>query len=239
MTNYPYPGGMLPPRSVMADIVPATTGGGRGITAVEQVISYDAGYWQIDLNEIPVASRGQKLAWRGLSANCDGRLGVIDVPTYPISVAPYALDADGKPITYLGGLFTDRTVFSDGTPFSDGLIVSTMVNDADMGDTQVTIFIEASAQDLVAGMDFSAQGATRQRLYRVKTVGAKTPVTGGYHYVLTITPPLREDIDAGAVLNWGNPICSCRLLDDTQMRSAVDDYAGRGLGKIVWVEAVN
>lgn len=208
-----WPYAVLPPRKVMAEVVPATTGGGRSITAVEQVVSYDAGYWEIDLDEIPFASRAHKLAWREVAAVLNGRLGTCAVPVYDSDTAPWALDANGK-LRKVGGS-----------------IVGQVYVDAVLGATTVQLLI-TSGGALQAGQDWSVVN----RLYRIKSITSQAAVSPGIVYTVKVTPPLREAIPGATMAEFEQPRCICRLKTDTEMQSGVDDYAGRTLAKVTFVE---
>lgn len=234
---YQYPKTVLPPRKVIPDIVPGTMDGGRGTPAAEQFSALDLGYWMIDLQEIPLASGPQKLAWRALSLNLQGRLGYADIPTYEDDVAPWP-EFDGVPVTPDMATFSDGTIFSDGTWFDDATIIGRISVSAAAGGTQVVIDMSASpwpTQPLDGGMDFSVKGATLTRLYRISTVVAVV----GDVFTVNVEPPLREAIRAGANANFEDPRCTCRLVDDQQMLSGIDDYAGRTLASLSFEEVIN
>lgn len=233
-----YPFSTLPPRRVIPDIVPANTSGGRSITSVDQISGFDAGYWQIDLENIPVASRAQKLAWRSLAAFMSGRLNVMDIPTYLGSLAPWPIDADGNYVTPAQALFSDGTDFDDSTSFDDATISATIPIRASLGDVALDIKILDGASALETGMDFSVQGAAYQRLYRVLSIDSVTLGSGFTTYSVTVSPPLREDIPARSVANFEQPRCTCRLADDLQTRSGADAYDGSTLANLSFVEAL-
>lgn len=246
-----WPYETLPPRIVTPELVPATTGGGRSITAVEQIVSYDAGYWGIDLSEIPVVSRAQKIAWRGVSATLNGRLGTCLVPVYD------AGPQDTIPWPIVNGQFYKKKpgeILADGSFTNDGSITAALNADADMGAVSISLLMSAGSQ-LSAGMHLSLG----VRLYRIKSVDSQiggfiTSDDGGFvitddsghplgsanvTYGLTIWPPIRETMLNGTPINFAAPVCICRLKTDLEMRSAGDDYAGRALGKVSFEEAIN
>lgn len=231
-----WPELVLSPRQATAEVVPATTSGGRSITAVETIISFDAGYWTIILDQIPVASIAQKRAWKGTSAILGGRFGTIGVPIYDTDCPPWPLDSNGNPVTgntqvpFADGKFV---LFADGVGFSQDLIVAYMYEDAAQNDTQVSI-------QIVQG-DVLQPGQTWSFGYRMYRIIAASQVSAGAApvYTVTVNLPLREAIPAGTQIEFDDPMCICRLATDTEMQSAPDDYAGRGLGKVTFVEAIN
>lgn len=235
--TYQYPKAALPPRKVVPDLIPATVDSGRETPSAEEFSALNLGYWQIDLQEIPLASGPQKLAWRALSLNLQGRLSYADIPTYEDDIAPWPL-FNGVPLTPFLAQFSDSTIFSDDTSFDDATIIATIADAAAAGATEVTISVSPlpyQPQDLEGGMDFSVSGVILTRLYRIGTIVSAV----GNLYTVTVEPPLREAISAGANANFEDPRCSCRLIDDQQMMSGIDDYAGRTLAGLSFVEVIN
>lgn len=229
MANIQWPSTILPPRRVMCDPVYATTGGGRSLTAIEQIIASDAGYWAITLDEIPCASPVQKQVARALSVQMEGRLNGIDVPIYDSRNAPLASGQGFGPIT--GIPWSDPTSFSDGSLFQQGPIDASAAATAALGSNVVLITITTGGI-LQPGQHFSYQGASRSRLERIKTA----TLTTGTTYSCTVWPPLREAIPNATLLNFNDPRLTCRLKTDGEMQSFVDDYAGRTLAKVDFVE---
>lgn len=247
-----WPIDTLPPRTVLPELVPSTTGGGRSITAVEQIVSYDAGYWQIDLSEIPYASRAHKLAWRSTAAILNGRAGTCLVPIYdagPQDTIPWPIVA-GKPVKS-----RPSKIYTDGSMAPGASVVAALTADALLGASVISMSMIIGGQ-LYAGMHFSLG----VRLYRIKSItsqsgGILTNDDGGFiltnddgvplgdpgqvSYVLKIWPPLREAVTSGDAVNFTQPICICRLATDKEMHSAGDDYAGRTLAKASFEEAIN
>lgn len=250
IANVVWPYHVLPPRTVTPELVPATTGGGRSITAVEQIVSYDAGYWGIDYADIPYASRANKLAWREVAAKLDGRAGTCLVPVYDYGTqdtAPWPLDAQGNFVKSL-----PSQIYADGTMGPGSSIEVVLSAGAALGAVTLSMSVARGSQ-FYAGMQFSLG----VRLYRIKSVDSQsggiltddagiplttddgTPLVTDVAYGLTIWPPLREAVESGDTVNFSMPVCLCRLKTDTEMRSAGDDYAGRTLARVSFEECIN
>lgn len=116
-----WPFSTLPPRKITSDIVAATVSGGRTLTAVEQPVASDAGYWQIVFDEIPLASDAQKRAWKSMSAQLQGRLNPITVPLsedfWPSTVMAVNANAALGATTIVLNL-TSGSAPQSGQPFS-------------------------------------------------------------------------------------------------------------------------
>lgn len=223
--NVRWPSDVLPPRKVMVDPVYATISAGRSITGVEQIVAGDAGYWAITLDEIPCAKRVQKQVGRALSVQMNGRLGLMDVPIYDQASAPG--------VGGFLGPFGDGGTFGDGGLFETAGITASIVGAVALGAVSMSINL-AVGSTLQPGQHFSVMGATKQRLFRLKTTSLLTGTT----YAVTVWPPTREAIPDGSDANFSDPRCTCRAKTDAEFQSFVDDYAGRTLAKVDFEEAL-
>lgn len=224
MTLY-WPRRLLSPRKVTPEPVYATSSGGRSLTAVEQIVATDAGYWSIVLDEIPLVSAAQKKVWRAISVLLEGRYGTIAVPIYDYG-APWPTAAQSE-IT--GIPFSDQSLFSDESGFSQPQISATVNADVLLGAATVEINLVYGAV-LEAGQHFSVVN----QLYRIKSI---TSVVGAVT-TLTVWPPVRVAMTAGGVAEFDDPRQLCRLATDGEMMSGADDYAGRTLARVNFVEAL-
>lgn len=198
-----WPDDVLPPRSVMPEVASASESTDRQLTAIEDLVDSGADYWHIILDQIPVASPAQKLAWRKMAAQLGGRLGTCSVPVFPPGQGDFAAtvrDAVAEDATALIIRVTDASVMLPGMLWS--------VVDADGND----------------------------RLYKLIEVEILSTVGATIDYSCEIWPPTRSAIAPAEPANFLAPRCICRLEDDQDVFSAADDYAGRTLAKISWVE---
>ncbi len=150
------------------------------------------------------------------------------VPTYDTDTNPWPL-ANGAPFTaYPDGVpHSDDTLFSDDTGYAQPVIVATVDADVALGANSMVIdLVQGSA--LEPGQHYSVG----VRLFRIKRITA----VAGSLYTVTVWPPTREAITAGAIAEFDRPICKCRLATDGEMQSGKDDYAGRTLATVNFVE---
>lgn len=225
MTLY-WPRRLLSPRKVTAEPVYATSSGGRSLTAVEQIVATDAGYWSIVLDEIPVAGPDRKKVWRAMSVLLEGRLNTCAVPIYDYEAPWPTGSAFGD---YTGIPFSDGALFSDDGGFQQPVITATVQSAVSLGAVTVAINV-VSGGVLSIGDHFSVAN----QLYRIKGI---TSVAGAVTTV-TVWPPVRVAMTAGQVAEFDDPRQLCRLATDGEMMSGADDYAGRTLARVNFVEAL-
>lgn len=225
MTLY-WPRRLLAPRKVTAEPVYATSSGGRSLTAVEQIVATDAGYWSIVLDEIPVAGAVRKKVWRAMSVLLEGRMNTCAVPIYDYE-APWP---SGGTYADLPGIpFSDGALFSDDTGFAQPAITATVQSAVALGAVTVPINL-TNGGPLEVPNHFSVEN----RLYRIKSI---TSVVGTLTTV-KVWPPVRVAMTAGQTAEFDDPRQLCRLATDGEMMSAPDDYAGRTLARVNFVEAL-
>lgn len=231
-----FPRSLFPPRKVMPDIMPVTSGGGRAITSLEQVPTVDAGSWQITLDEVPFASSEQKRVWRNMGVLLRGRKNTCAVPIYATDTTPWPLDGEGNPIMTQDIVpHSDGSYFSDGVGFRTKVIYATVGAGALAGSTALIIdVVDGTASPLQPGHFFSISN----RLYGIKKIISMMDATGVTSYSVSVLPPLREDVAEDAEVEFDDPRCICRLQTDTELRSGVDDYANATLARVTFVEAL-
>ena len=231
MSNYQWPREALSPRKVTCQPVPGTIGGGVSITGLEQVIASDAGYWRIVLDEIPIAGVQRKRLWNAMAVRLQGRLNLCDVPIYD-DAAPWPV-VGGIPVEAYYTPHSDGSTLSDGGEYETDSIVATSVGGAVAGSSSIVINMAAGSA-LGAGISFSWQGAVKNRLYRIMDITSLLET----QFTCSIWPPVRETILNGDALNFNNPVLTCRLATDTEIDSGSDDYAGRTLAMVTFLEAL-
>lgn len=207
-----WPIRVVTPQEISANIAPHTTGGTPSLSGFSQSIASDAGLWVIRYVGIRVKTPAQNLVMGALQAQMQGRLNPLIVEA-KLATRPNYQDSQRSALL----LWTQDTPTMDGSlplvPFSDGsmwdqpLIVSYVVEDAPAYATQVLVDLQRGST-IHAGQLFSI----RRRLYRVRRV---TP--SGDNYLLSIYPPLREDIKEHWFVNFQSPECKVKLLDDDSL----------------------
>lgn len=206
MTAITWPVGVLRPRNVSFDIYPRSISGPTSVSGKTQVVSSDAGIWRITFSDITVRNRAEVLAWRGVDALLEGRLNPILVPfcrAYQ-PVPDGAVDAGlYEPVPH-----DDDAFFDDDTGYVGTVIDVTAAEAATAGATSLAVTIDY-ADMIVPGQPFSIG----ERAYRVRTITYTTSTTA----TITFRPPLRDDVESGAELNFDNPVCRMRLASDAEM----------------------
>lgn len=122
-------------------------------------------------------------------------------------------------------------IYSDDVPWPGGVIgapvLVTLAADIAAGQTDISLTL-TSCGPLFSGMQFSIA----EVLYRIDEV---TEVSGST--VVSVWPPVRLPESAGTSVEFVDPRSTVRLETDKEMRTGVDDYAGRTLAKVNFVEA--
>lgn len=154
-------------------------------------------------------------------------LGAIPVKTRANIYAFRALEAqlEGRGRTIAIPIYDGKRAPWPATP--GGAIDAEATDGALEGATTLQI-LPVNIAEIEVGMFFSAGN----RLYRVKAVQGDSNV-----FDVEIWPPLRADIEAGEALEFGRPVCLCRLADDLGMALALDGHK-RGEATIEFVEAI-
>jgi hypothetical protein len=202
-----WPRTVLPPRSAQADPLPVTTSGPASLSGVRQVVAAPAAVWVITLQSIPVASVAQRLTFRALGAQIQGRANPVLVPVFD----RVELRGSGSGVTYTAP-HSDDSSHSDGSLYASGGSQAVVAAAASMGDVALSVTIVLGS--LEAGQHLSIGN----RLYRVARVDA----VSGSTLDLIVWPPLRDDVVAGSEIELDNPVCKCRLYDDAGMNVTLE-----------------
>ncbi len=205
-----WPCAILVPRNIAVDPAYRSVAGPSSVSGFGQVVASDAGLWKATYDGIPVHDqKGLSLVklWRAISTLAEGRLNpllicVHDIERHPI---PAGVSYDG-----LGGQVphSDDAFFDDDTGYVSSWIVVSTAAGAALRATTLSLTKTASG-DLEPGNRFSIG----ERLYQIKHVTSQSDGAA----VVTIWPPMREAVDAGAVLNFDSPVVRVRLASDAEM----------------------
>lgn len=198
---------VLRPQQSAANLVPFSRSGGRSLGGIERAVRTDLGYWAIDLGSIIVQSRHpqQWRTWQAIRQHLRGRSGLIAVPVRSSTSAPYA-SGNFEPVAAVP--HDDDSIFDDDTAYAQGAISVVTEGTTPIGSTVIRLRIINAAQDLV-GVRFSINHA----LYET---GPVISVDGDV-WTLPIWPAVRELIPAGSDLEFDQPTCLCRLVEDRGM----------------------
>lgn len=205
MTIIHWPRSLLVPRTPRANVTPFSRGGGRTLGGIGRATRTDKGYWRIVLGEIPVHSTAQRRTWHAIQTLLSGRAGLIHVPIWSRESAPYASGAY-EPVVLTP--HDDDSPFDDDSEYSQGAISIRAAAAAAIGATSIQLEILEAAEDL-SGVRFSYQGAAYE-------TGAVTEISGST-WTVPISPSIRAAIPSGADLEFDEPTCICRLVEDTGM----------------------
>jgi hypothetical protein len=207
-----WPIGVLRARDVSFDIAPRTLAGPTSVSGKTQTVSTDAGIWKATLGSIVIRDRNTRLAFRAIANLMEGRLNPILVP----------LCRGDQPIPSVDGLYEDVPHSDEADHDDDTGYVGRVIN----------VVTAAMAPRATSGAVTVAHGAViepgqhfsiGERLYRLRTV----VWTGASTANITFRPPIREAVAFGTYLNFDDPVCRMRLVDDAQMDL---DLQGRRFG---------
>jgi hypothetical protein len=137
------------------------------------------------------------------------------------SIMPFPLDGNGKQITAYDTVpFSDGSSFSDGTRWRQSVIDCALVNSATINATQLTMrFVNGGP--LRGGESFSLFHDNQGwRCYEV----AGVDLNDDGDSVVTITPWLRDDIDAGSYVDFDEPKCTMRIADPKAMDFRMETF---------------
>ncbi|TGP65454.1 hypothetical protein EN868_03115 [Mesorhizobium sp. M2D.F.Ca.ET.225.01.1.1] len=207
MTTIRWPDDVLRSQNISFDLDSRSLAGPASVSGATQVISSDSGLWKATFGGVIVKSRQAVLAHRAIAALLEGRLGSILIPLCrgygPSSGA--VLSEDEKAL-FAQVPHGDHSFFDDGTGYVGSLTNVVLAADAAVRATTLHVTVNYAADDIQPGMHFSLG----ERLYRIRTYDATTGA-------MTIRPPLREAVTAGDILNFDDPCCRMRLMNDDGM----------------------
>jgi hypothetical protein len=168
------------------------------------VVASDAGIWKATFGNLIVKSRQAVILHRALAVLLEGRLGSILIPLCrAYQPSPDEAESAGD---------YEQVPHDDGAFHSDdsGYVISPIIDVVAAANATVratTIYVTVNyAGDIQPGQHFSIG----ERLYRICSYDATTGT-------MTIRPPLREAIVAGDRLEFDDPVCRMRLLNDDGM----------------------
>lgn len=206
MTVY-WPRGILVPRHAHINPAPATVAGVAALSGFRQAVASPAAVWSIAYDAIRVG-QDQRLVWRALAAQIEGRASPIVLPIYD--------RADMRPLgasVALTAPHGDNAAHDDNAPYVSRRSQVLAAGAAARGASRLTATTILGAA-LEPGQHFSIG----HRLYRIKAIEAVV----GASTTVTFWPTAREAILAGAELEFDEPVCKVRLAEDSGMDLALD-----------------
>jgi len=205
----------------------------RGIVAtagqtadnVSQIIRSDGGgFWVCTMSDVSLGGRGagvgharQKAAtllWRAVRQICDGGVNAIVVPRNDALVRPWPVGMVQGEISLP---HSDGSFFDDGSGYYQPVIDVVISAAASLRATFLNLAFRQCGP-LQGGESFSILHDTvGWRLYEIATVVYSDPTRA----TVTFHPPLREDVAAGAAVEFDRPRCVMRLANAGAMDLAV------------------
>ena len=226
MSTLVWPRQLLMPARTTINPVPFTRSGGRSLGGIEPATRTDRGYWSIGLEKVELNTRAQRQAWSAIRTALSGSSGLIAIPIWSFSTAPFA-SGSYEPVTLT--THGDGATFGDGSQYRQGAIAVRMADAVAIGATSVRLEIVHADANLV-GVRFSHDHA----LYET---GPATLVDGDT-WTVPITPAARAAIPAGADLEFDEPTCLCRLAEDNGMDASLNNVR-YDTPSVAFVEAVD
>lgn len=213
----------------------AITGGQSISGATQSVNTTGGGLWVFELAGARLRTAAQLKAWRAMEALIDDGVSSIIVPLCDYRQAPVPI-VDGSPVYTSSSAVphSDGAFFSDGTGYMGSGPGGMVSVGAALRATSLRLQMSA-AGPLVGGEHFSLTHETAgRRLYRVRTVEADL---GGGVYDVTIRPPLRDVVAAGAEADFRRPSCLMKVASPHEMAPTVEHLRFASGADVRFVEA--
>lgn len=189
-----------------------------GVTsgAAVDVRSDGGGMWSASLNNIQFMDKTYTLLWRAVRQICSGGVTPIVVHRREEAFLPFPVGS-----SEFGSIpHSDDTFFDDGSGYYQSVMDVTAYADAVLRDT--TLYFELNnCGRLGGGESFSINHPTfGWRLYEIGAVNYLDDT----HVVVAFNPPLREDVTAGAQIEFDRPRCTMKLVNSASMDLNVTTY---------------
>ena len=218
-----WPRDLLVPQQCVPALAAFTRSGGRSLGGVRPSVRTDLGFWTVALNGIMLRTRAQVRAFEAIAEDLGGASGRVAVPVYAFARSAN-LSGRYEPPRLLP--HDDGALFSDGASYAQGNVSIVAAITAPIGATTITLRRIAGSDDL-SGVFFSH----RHALYRTGRILEES----GDLVTVKIGPSVREQIDAGADLEFDAPTCLCNLESDSAM-TAVESMEGYVFVDVKFVE---
>jgi hypothetical protein len=184
------------------NVVGNTMNAGQTSAASIDVRSDGGGFWSASLNAILLEDRRDVMLWRAVRQIADGGVCPLIVPRLDRMQPFPAGQALGSIIPH-----DDGTLFDDGSGYTQSVIDVVAAEAAALRATAMT-FELINCGELIGGEAFSIEHPNfGWRVYEIRTVAP------GEDDVVSVTfkPPLREDVDEGAPIEFDRPRCVMKL----------------------------
>lgn len=187
----------LAPRGISFTRRGASVGGPPSFSGRSQVGEVDAGYWMAKLNTVNAGGKANVLAFRRQFGRQQGGAHQILVPVFDRANAPWVTAG----VYAASTTYSDGTIYTDGTSYADPVIIVSLTSAAARRATQITPTVTSAGT--ISGGEYFSAGVHLYTIDEVNDDGT-----------WTIWPPLREALASGYELNFDNPKCLMRLLNE-------------------------
>lgn len=209
MTVYSWPRTVLDARAIAFNRRGAVIGGPVALDGGSQVASIDAGYWVATYDVATLGTSAQIKMWRALRTLLAGGANQVQVPVADEDQAPWPGAAQASTLS----AWSDGSRWSDGASWQQGTINAVVTTAAALRATSLALTV-LTAGTIGGGELFSVGD-------RLHEIGEILTNDGAGHITVSIAPPLRAAVAAGAVCNFDAPVCRMRLASEGEMDLAL------------------
>lgn len=196
-----FPAHKFNPDPVKAGVSPRVITGGESLAGDTDVIATDGGgRWEIVYSDLDLDSPENQRLWEAWTSYMAGGARAFLAPVLSVDTAPRPVAGNG--LATPSDIWADDDQFPTEVRFASPYIVAEVVDAAILRATTLTILVTQGAR-IQGGEKFSIG----DRAYKIERVTARN----GFEATCTISPPLREAVDAGAAVNFEWPVVQCRL----------------------------
>lgn len=191
-----FPYSLFPVRTSRLDLLGVVIRGGQSQLGQQQVVNATGGgLWALQMEFNKLRRADQIRAWRALQYGQQGGVRSVNITLCEIRHAPRP--SDWTP----GGVpHSDDTPFSDTSLYASSLPVATLVLDAPLRATGITLAFQGDAEPIGGELFSLRYGDGRFELHAITEVLAV-----GDNYFVTFEPPLRAAHIAGEEVEFGHP----------------------------------
>jgi len=229
----------LAPQSIGSpSLVKPLIEGPHPISGTAQVAISDAGFWQFQLQDIPVydatsggipvAAGNKLLLWRALYHGTLAMGRPVYMRLFDWSRSPRA--RAGLPLFGPVSSFSDGSILSDGTSFQQGAGDVVIAANAAYRASSIVVDVQSAAVP-VAGDFFSAG----DRLHVIHAAIPDDSIAGRWTW--SIAPGLRYAVTVGDVVEVADPICKMVISPRDRSKVETMEYGRVGRPTLTFFEA--
>lgn len=199
---YIFPAHLFNPSSVKADIKARVIDGGVSLSGDSDTISADGGgRWHVEYGDISLNSPELERLWKQWNSYLAGGARACLVPLLSLRTAPRPF-AGGRAMRVSDLRIEGDPAFPSAVRYASPYIVANTVGSAGLRSTLLTINVTQGSR-IKGGETFSVG----RRAYVIERIVAQS----GQQATCVISPPLREAIPGGSVVNFEWPLVQTKL----------------------------